>query len=142
MAQQQIAATRCVTDSESIDRRLVHSAVFQIGARELPLRRSLELIDEERLRFAVHLYQSCPHAALGTLRRRTGLWLGNRDAALFRDQAQCVWKFAALHFHHEIKNVAALAAAETIKNLFDRRNGERGSLFLMERAKPAEILTG
>ena len=56
------------------------------------------------------------------------------------DETQGVGKFAALHLHHKIENVAAFPAAETVKNLLDRRDGERWCLFLVERAKPAEIL--
>src|SRR5216683_2881109 len=141
MPQQQVAAARRVANSETLDRRFVQAAVLEVRARELSLRRSLQLLYEQRLRFPVHLHQRCPHAALRAFRGRTGLRFGNRYAALFRDQTQCVRKFAALHFHHEIENVSALAAAETVENMLDRGNRERRRLFLMERAKPAEILS-
>src|SRR5260370_34155166 len=141
MQQQQVAAARRVANSETLDRRFVHAEIFEIRARELSFRRPVQLLHEQRLRFPVHLHQRCPPAGLRAFRGRTGLRFGNRYAALFRDQTQCVRKFAALHFHHEIENVSALAAAETVENLLDGGNRERRRLFLMESAKPAEILS-
>src|ERR1700730_8935414 len=140
MAQQQVPAARRITDPESIDGRLVQSAIFKVGARKFSFRRSLQLIREKCLRFAVHLHECGSHAALRPLRGRTWFWLGNRDAALFFDETQCVRKFAALHLHYKMENVAAFPAAEAIKNLLDRRNRKRRRFFLVERAKPAEIL--
>src|SRR5260370_20436410 len=141
MTRQEVAAARRVANSETLDRRFVHAAIFEIRARELSFRRPLQLLHEQRLRFAVHLQQPCPHAALRAFRRRTGLRLRNRDAALFRHQTQRTRKFAALHFHPKIENIPALAAAETVENLLDGGNRERRRFFLMERAKPAEILS-
>src|SRR5207244_2654567 len=69
-----------------------------------------------------------------------GPWNGN--PAFLRHELYGLRKLALFHVHHEVVDIAALAAPEAIKNLLDGRNCERGSLFLMKRAEAAEILAG
>src|SRR5207249_294170 len=74
----------------------------------------------------------------GTLRlfpalvRRSFPSLWQRDAAFFGDRADGLRKFAAIHLHHELENVAARPAAEAVINLLYGMDGERGSLFGMK----------
>ena len=64
----------------------------------------------------------------------------NRDPALFRDDANRLWKCALLHFHHKLENVAALPAPKAVINLLGRVHIERWCFFRMKRAQPAKIL--
>src|SRR5579864_2215055 len=71
---------------------------------------------------------------------RTFARLRNADAAFFSDGAHRFRKRGLVHLHHELKNVAALAAAEAVVKLLGGVNGEGRRFFLMEWAKAAEIL--
>src|SRR5579872_2699259 len=71
---------------------------------------------------------------------RTFARLGNADATLFGDGAHSFGKRGFVHLHHELKNVAALAAAEAMVELLGGVNGERRRFFLMKGAEAAEIL--
>ena len=71
---------------------------------------------------------------------RTFARLWNADAAFFSNGADGFGKRGLVHLHHELEDVAALAAAEAMVELLGGVNGEGRRFLLMERAKAAEIL--
>ena len=56
--------------------------------------------------------------------RRAFTRLRNRDATFFSDGAHRFGKRGLFQFHHELKNVATLAAAETVIDLLGRMHRE------------------
>ena len=142
MAKKRIAATRRIADAKARDSILIQAAVFEIGAGCFALERAFQLFDEEGLGLAVHFHQ---HSALETFFAPFGrafFWAWNGNPAFLRDEFHGLRKLALLHVHHEVVDVAALAAAEAVEDLFDRRNRERGGFFLMKRTKAAVVFTG
>ncbi len=139
LAQQRIAAARRVTNSETSDRILIEPAILEIRPRCFPFRRSFELLHEKSLRLAVHFHQHRTLLILFPLLRRALFLPRNGDPAFLRDHLHGLGKFALLHVHHEVVHVAALATPEAVENLFDGRDREGWSLFLVKRAKPAEV---
>src|SRR6185437_2434486 len=88
----------------------------------------------------VHLDERGALLIFAALLGRTFARLGNADAAFFGDGAHGFGKRGLVHLHHELKNVAALAASEAMVELLGGVNGEGWSFFLMKRAEAAEIL--
>src|SRR3989344_6657787 len=64
------------------------------------------------------------------------------DPRLLCEKRRRVPKLNTFVFLDESKNIATLAAAETVPYLFFRRYHERRGLFLMKRAEPFEIGAG
>ncbi len=145
MTQQRIAAARRVSNSETRDRILIETAILEIRPRRFAFECPFELFHEKSLCLAVHFHENGALLVFLPLFRRTLLLPRNGDPAFFRDHRDHLHglgKFALLHVHHEVVHVAALAAPEAIENLLDGRDRERRSLFLVKRAKPAEIFPG
>ena len=140
MPQQSVAAAWRVTNAKPGDRVFVQAAVLEIRARRFAFERPFELLDEERLRLAVHFDEGGALLIFFALLAGAFFGPGNGDSAFFRDEPHRFGKLALFHFHDEVVDVAAFAAAETVEDLFDRRNGERWSFFLMKGTEPAEIL--
>src|SRR5205807_7448506 len=119
MAQQRIAAARRVANSEAHDCILIQSAILKIRPRRFSLQRAFELLHEKSLRLAVHFHEDRALLVLFALLGRTLLLPRNRDPAFLRDNLYGLGKFALLHVHDEVVDVAAFAAAEAVENLFD-----------------------
>ncbi len=115
------------------------SAILQVRSCELSFCGSLQLLHEKSLRLAVHFHENRALLVFFPLLWRALFLPRNSDPAFLRDNFHGLGKLALLHVHHEVVNVAALAAPEAIENLFDRRNGERRCLFLVKRAQSAEV---
>ncbi len=139
-AQQNIAAARRVPDSKLIDRGFVEATIFQIGARDLALRRAFELLREKRLRYAMHLDQRGALLVFFAFFGRALSGLRDCDAAFLRDDPNRFRERALFHFHDEFEDVAADTAAEAVVNLFGGMHSERRRLFRVERAQAREIL--
>jgi hypothetical protein len=74
---------------------------------------------------------------------RTALARGrDGDSGFFRNRAHGFGEAAFIHFHHELKNVAAYAAAKAVVDLLQGVNGERRRFFGMEGAQAGKILAG
>ena len=142
MTKQQITAARRIADSETGNRVAVEPAVFQVGAGGFAFQSAFELFDEVRLRLAVNLNEHGALLVFPAFLWRTFLGARKRDATLFGDDAQRFRKRALFHFHNEFEDITALAAAETVVNLFGGMDVERGGFLGVERAKPAKILPG
>ena len=100
----------------------------------------MKLPRKKRRRFAVHLDERRALLILAALFRRTLARPWNRDAAFFGDSSDRLGKRALIHLHHEFENVAAHAAAKAVIDLPHRMHGKGRRLFLMEWARPREIL--
>ena len=140
MTIERIARGRREADAESGDGFAVEAAIFEIAAGGAALGCVIHLAGEKCGRFAMHFYERGALLILAALFGRTFARGGHRDTAFFGDNADGIGKCALFHFHHEFEDVAADAAAEAVINLLHRMNGERGSLFRMERAEAAEVL--
>src|ERR1043166_5654521 len=117
MTQQQVAATRCIADSESRNRFTIEAAIFKIRARRFAFQRAVELFDEVGLRFAVNLHQHSAPLVFTALLWRPLFGTRKCNATLFCNDPQRLRKRALLHFHYEFENVAALSAAEAEKDI-------------------------
>ena len=63
-------------------------------------------------------------------------------AGLQRELARGFGESEALYLHHELKNIAALVAAEAVEDLLLGADGEGGGLFVMERAGGFVVAAG
>src|SRR5262245_14788409 len=142
MTKQESSAARSVNNSESRKCIAVGAAVLQVGASRFSFERPFQLFDKIGLRFLVNLNQHSALLILATLFRGTFLGARKGNSAFFGNDAHGFRKRALLHFHDEFKDVAALAAAETVVNLLCRMNVERRGFLRMEWAEPAKILAG
>jgi hypothetical protein len=100
----------------------------------------VQLAREERGGFAVHFNQGRALLIFFALFGGAFARSRNRDATFFGDSAHGFGERGFFQLHHELEDVAAFAAAETVVDLLGGVNRERGSFFLMERAKTGEIL--
>src|SRR5262245_425730 len=142
MAKQQVASAGRVADCEPRNRVAIKPAVFEVGARGFSFERAFELLDEVRLRFPVNFKKYPALLIFAALFGRTLFRAGKRDAAFLGNDPHGFGKWAFLHLHHKLEDVAALAAAETMVNLPGRMHVEGRRLFRVKRAKAAEILPG
>src|SRR5215472_6687536 len=140
MAQQHVATAWCITDAKSRNRILVEATVFEVGACSFAFQCTFELLHEKRLCYAMHFHKRCALLIFFSLRGRALFGPRNGDSTLLSDDSHRFRELALLHIHHEVVDVASLAAAEAVKNLLDGGNRERWGLFLMERAESAEVL--
>ncbi len=136
------AARRRIAQSELIDGAPVKPSILKVCSRYFSFSCFIQLSAEEICSIFVHLDQVWPVMLCSSFFSRPRPRLRDWNAALFRDQLHSFGKFALLHSHDEVVDVAALAAPEAIENLFDRRNCEGRRLFLVKRTEPAEVLAG
>ena len=102
----------------------VEAAVFEVRARNFAFRRAFKLLHEKRLRFAMHFHERGALLIFLALFGRALSGPRDRDAAFFRDDAHGFRKRTLVHFHHELEDVAADAAAKAVVNLL-RRDGRQ-----------------
>ena len=120
MPQQGVAAARRIPDSKSRDGILIHAAVFEIRAPRFSFQGSFQLLDEEGLRFAMHFHERGALLIFFALSGRALLGPRNGNPAFLRDELHGLRKLSLFHVHHEVVDIAALAAPKAIKNLLDR----------------------
>src|SRR5690348_481221 len=140
MTQQGVAGRRRIAEPKARNGFRVESAVFEIRLRNFAFIRRLERTREIRRSFALNFDQRGALLIFAAFFGRTLAGLRYRNAALLRDGANSLRKGQLVHFHHEFENVAACAAAEAVIDLLHGMDGERRSLFLMERAQTGEVL--
>ena len=140
VAIERVAGRRRIAQAEFGDCFAVEAAIFQVGVSYFSLGSVGEHPREKFRGHAMHFNQGGALLIGLALFGRAIARLGNRDAAFFGDGANRFRKLALLHFHHELENVAAHAAAEAVVNLLHGMDGERGCFLLVEWAEAGEIL--
>jgi len=140
MAEEKIAAAGRITDAETGDGVSVEAAVLEIGAGGFAFESTFELFNEVRLSLAMDFDEHAALLIFATLFRRAFFGAGKRHTTFFGDDTDGFWEGALFHFHNEFEDVAALAAAEAVVNLFGGVDVEGRSFFGVEGAQAAEIL--
>src|SRR5581483_540249 len=138
MARKRLAIRRRVSQAKASDHFIRKSSVREIGARQTAFRRSAKLRSKEFCGSLMHLVKN---GSLSRL-RVVGLVpdrLPQGDSHLFRDPPQGFWKCQALQQHHELEDIAAHAAAETVENLLSGMNRKGGRLLMVKRTEPYQV---
>ena len=137
---QRAKAVGRISNPEFPDALIRKPAAGKVFARQRTLRPA-QLLLKPRRGGLVQIEKLGAHSCLGRLLWRRELALGQRNAALLRNNAHGFRKSHVLDLAYEGENVTRNTAPEAMKELPHRMHAERRRLLLVERAQPRVILS-
>ncbi len=132
---QRVVIVRRVPDPELLRRLLLDAAPLQVVLRHLPAR-----MRQRRHEVFGRLFVGFEQALLGLGSLRVEPF--QFHAGPLGQHAQRLGEVGRLALHHELEDVAALAATEAVERLTFRIHDERRGLLLVERTEPFEVPSG